>query len=418
MTDADARLTRNPLSIAGAALTTVSAVAFLVYVLLETFELLAGQYSGLFGYLFVPAMFVLGLLLIPLGMWREGRRRKRGVGPWKWPVIDVGRKRTRQVIAAVAVLTIVNLGIVGLASVGVVHYTESNQFCGQVCHTPMTPQFTAHAVSPHAKVDCVSCHVSPGASGLVTAKLNGTRQLYLLAVNKYERPIPEPLGRIPTAVNTCARCHVPGRPGRDLTRAVVSYGDDEKNTESVTSLTMQMTANHWHARADVSVEYIASDEKRETIPYIRVMAPGGEVTEYHNRPAHTFSASADRAVDAAIGSGGASRDLPFARREMVAALKVAYPSHAAADAGIAKHLGDFYRATLAAPGPQIEQAIRTTQQLYRQNVFPDMKVTWGTYVTKLGHVDGPGCFRCHDESHKSRTGKTVRQDCELCHKVQ
>src|SRR5688572_16848261 len=130
MTDAGARLTRNPISIAGAALTTVSAVAFLVYFLLETFELLAGPYSGLFGYLVVPAVFVLGLLLIPLGMWREGRRRKRGVAPWKWPVIDVGRKRTRQVVAAVAVLTLVNLGIVALASVGVVHYTESNQFCG------------------------------------------------------------------------------------------------------------------------------------------------------------------------------------------------------------------------------------------------------------------------------------------------
>src|SRR5262249_54960678 len=153
---------------------------------------------------------------------------------------------TRQVIALVAVLTFVNLGIVTLASVGVVHYTESNKFCGQVCHTPMTPQYTAHAVFPHAKVDCVSCHVGPGAAGMLTAKLNGTRPLWLLATNRSERPIPEPLGRIPTAVNTCARCHVPGRPGGDFTRNIVSYGDDEKGTESVTSLTMHMAANHWH----------------------------------------------------------------------------------------------------------------------------------------------------------------------------
>src|SRR5262249_35262695 len=153
-----------------------------------------------------------------------------------------------------------------------------NKFCGQVCHTPMTPQYTAHAVFPHAKVDCVSCHVGPGAAGMLTAKLNGTRQLLLLATNRFERPIPEPLGRIPTAVNTCARCHVPGRPGGDFTRNIVSYGDDEKGTESVTSLTMHMAANHWHARADVNVEYIASDDRRETIPYMRVTTGRGEVT--------------------------------------------------------------------------------------------------------------------------------------------
>ena len=255
-----------------------------------------------------------------------------------------------------------------------------------------------------------------------------------------ERPIPEPVGRIPTAVNTCAHCHVPGRPGGDLTRTAVTYEDDEKNTESVTTLTMLMQANHWHARSDVNVEYVASDDKRETIPYMRVTVGDGEPIEYfaegvttrpagtlvrmdcldcHNRPAHTFSASVDRAVDAAMAAGGASRDLPFVRREMIAALKAPYASHAAADAGIAKHLGDFYQSGPAAQASQVSQAIATAQRLYRQNVFPDMKVTWGTYVTKLGHTDeSPGCFRCHDDNHKSRDGKPVRQDCELCHKIQ
>jgi hypothetical protein len=432
-------LSRNPISIAGAAITTAGAVAFIVYVLLEAFGWLTGPYSGLFGYLLAPVIFVFGLLLIPFGMWREGRRRRRGKTPWRWPVIDVGRKRTRQVVAAVVVLTIVNLGLVALASVGVVHYTESNQFCGQVCHTPMTPQFTAHAASAHSRVNCVSCHVGPGASGFVTAKMNGTRQLYEAVRGTFSRPIPEPIGRIPTAVDTCANCHTPGRPERDLVRTLASYGDDEKNTESTTTLTMQMRANHWHARADVLVEYIATEDTRETIPWIRVTT-GGRVTEYfadgitaqpsgtvvrmdcldcHNRPAHTFSASPDRVVDGAIAAGGASRDLPFVRREMIAALNADYPSHTASDAGIAKHLGDFYRNVPGAQAAELPRAIATTQRLYRQNVFPEMKVTWGTYLSKLGHTDSPGCFRCHDENHKTRDGKAaVRQDCELCHKIQ
>jgi hypothetical protein len=260
--------------------------------------------------------------------------------------------------------------------------------------------------------------------------MNGTRQMYEAVRGTFSRPIPEPIGRIPTAVNTCANCHTPGRPERDLVRTSVTYNDDEKNTENVTTLTMQMRANHWHARADVIVEYVATDDKHETIPYVRVTA-GGKVTEYlaegvtarpsgtlvrmdcidcHNRPAHTFSPSPDRVVDAAIAAGGASRDLP---------LKTDYASHAASDAGIAQHFADFYRDAPTAPAAEVQRAVATAQRLYRQNVFPDMKVTWGTYLSKLGHIDAPGCFRCHDDGHKTPDGKSaVRQDCELCHKVQ
>src|SRR5262249_44162051 len=150
---------------------------------------------------------------------------------WKWPTIDLGQRGTRRVVAAILVLSLVNLGIVAVASVGVVHYTESNQFCGQVCHTPMTPQFTAHAFSPHAHVQCVSCHVAPGAKGLVSAKLNGTRQLYEFMMGTYNRPIPEPFGRIPGAADTCAHCHTPGRPGGDILKTKLAYADDEQSTE-------------------------------------------------------------------------------------------------------------------------------------------------------------------------------------------
>ena len=48
-------------------------------------------------------------------------------------------------------------------------------------------------------------------------------------------------------------------------------------------------------------------------------------------------------------------------------------------------------------------------------MFPDLKVTWGTYPNNLGHTDYPGCFRCHDEAHLTADKKTISQDCSLCH---
>ena len=175
---AEARLTRNPLSIAGAVITTISALAFLLFVALEAFDLLKSPYAGLLGYVLVPGAFLVGLALIPLGMWREGRRRGRGQAAWSWPAINLGEPHTRRVVAAVGVLTLINLGVVAIASVGVVHYTESNQFCGAVCHTPMTPQFVAQCVDRMKRTDlqCTmsattpdelvqKCHWKVGAGG-------------------------------------------------------------------------------------------------------------------------------------------------------------------------------------------------------------------------------------------------------------
>jgi len=431
-------LSRNPTSLAGAGLTTVSAAAFLVFVALEWFGLIISPYAGLIGYVLIPLFFVIGLMLIPLGMWREGRRRRRGTAPWAWPAIDLNQPRTRAMAAAIALLSITNISLIALAGVGTVHYTESNQFCGQVCHTPMAPEFAAHKVSPHAEVDCVQCHVGPGAGGFITAKKNGTRQLYLVAVGHYSRPIPEPLDRLPGVTGTCANCHTPGAPTRNVIRTIAAFNDDEKSTDNATQMTLLMSANHWHARADVAVEYVAADSARQSIPYVRATDSRGTVTEYfadgvtarpagtvrrmdcldcHNRPAHTFSASAERAVDAAIAAGEINRALPFARRDLVAALSKSYPTESDAARGIEEDLKASWHGVDGSLAPDVDRAVAAARGLYRQNVFPAMNVTWGTYKSNLGHTDAPGCFRCHDDSHKSKAGTAIRQDCELCHSI-
>ena len=182
------------------------------------------------------------------------------------------------------------------------------------------------------------------------------------------------------------------------------------------------------------MEYVASDPKLSTIPYVRVTEAGGTVEYFaegvtsppagelhrmdcldcHSRPAHTMSPSAEAAVNRTIANGTLSRELPFVRREAVAALKMEYASHDAARDAFRKRMTELYGGTK----PELATtAAAALDRLYRTNVFPTMKVTWGTYVSQLGHPEFSGCFRCHDDSHKAASGKMIRQDCEICHKV-
>ena len=64
---------------------------------------------------------------------------------------------------------------------------------------------------------------------------------------------------------------------------------------------------------------------------------------------------------------------------------------------------------------EVEAAVRAVQGIYARNVFPRMNVTWGTYPNNVGHVHAPGCFRCHDDTHRSADGQVIGQDCATCH---
>ena len=135
----------------------------------------------------------------------------------------------------------------------------------------------------------------------------------------------------------------------------------------------------------------------------------------HNRPAHTFEPGAERAADTAIALGQIPRDLPFARREAVTALKADYESKDAARAGIEARLRETYRQQAGAAPEALARTVAGVQAVYARNVFPAMKVTWGTYPNNIGHVAFQGCFRCHDDNHKAKDGTTIKQDCESCH---
>jgi hypothetical protein len=452
----DVRLIRSPISIAGMVLTTISAVVFVIVLLADLFGLHSNPYWGILFFLILPALFVLGLLLIPLGAWVERRRRAAGKPPAsiEWPRIDLNDPVHRRVALVVFCLTMANIVIVSLAAYKGVEYMDSVGFCGKTCHTPMQPELVAHEQGSHAHIACVACHIGPGARGFAKAKLAGTRQLLEVTRGSYPRPIMAAPDDLVASDVTCVKCHEPGRARGEVTRRLAEYADDEKNTPSMMTLHVrvggrdiggQSTGIHWHADPANVVEYVATDEQRQTIPWVKVTSgtggsreyavggaapdqiPGGvrrrmECTDCHNRPSHAIAPTAKRAVDLAIARGEIAVTLPFVRREAVKAIEASYPSQEAALAGISRSLTDFYRdqqgQSPGAGGPDLDRAILAVQNIYRRSVFPEMKVTFGTYPNHIGHTDAPGCFRCHDDEHVTKDGKALGQDCETCHVIE
>jgi hypothetical protein len=451
------RLIRSPLSIAGMVLTTISAVVFLVVFFADLFGMHSNPYIGIVFFLILPGIFVFGLILIPLGAWIERRRRLAGKPPsdLRWPRVDLNDPNQRRMAIATFALTMVNVVIVSLGAYRGVEYMDSVQFCSSACHTVMKPEGTAHQDGPHARVACVQCHVGSGAASFAQAKVSGTRQLIAVALHTYSRPIGAPVRNMRPARDTCEQCHWPEQFHGDKVRRIVEYGDDEKNTASVTTLQVHVgggserlgtaTGIHWHMNLANEIEYIATDDKRQVIPYVRLKDRSGTSREYvvdgvtpallakgerrrmdcidcHNRPAHTMAATAERTVNAAMARAEIPATLPFVHREAVKALKASYPTQDAAAAAVGKSMREFYRGTYqelyTSRSPDVEKAVAATARIYRGNVFPEMNVTFGTYPNNIGHIDSPGCFRCHDDSHKSNDGKKISQDCDTCHTIE
>jgi NapC/NirT cytochrome c family, N-terminal region len=442
-------LVRHPVAILGALIATATAVVFIALVIAIFAGLLENPYAGLVVFVAIPAVFVIGLLLIPIGMRLERRKLARDPSAVAdWPVIDLRVPRVRKTAVLITALTAINALIILLAGYGSLHWMESPTFCGQVCHTPMQPQFTAWQTGPHGRVACVKCHIGEGPGAFVHAKLSGVRQLMHVATGSYPRPIPPGAEMLPGAqAQTCVGCHQPGHIRGDQIRVVREYAGDEANTETVTVLQMHLDrsspsgrAIHWHADPNVRIEYVATDETNQTIPYVKVTDARGQVKEYvtadateqvirngtrrtmdcidcHNTIGHPISPTPEQAVDRAIAAGLVNRQLPNVRSEGVKLVKAAYPSQDEGASAIEQGLRSFYQSRGGSVDQQaVVQTALALQNLYRRNVFPTMKVTWGSYPTNRGHITSTGCFRCHDDSHNARDTSTISADCEYCHK--
>ncbi|MDH3588078.1 MAG: NapC/NirT family cytochrome c [Gammaproteobacteria bacterium] len=444
-------ITRNYISLFGTALAGATGVLILTFLLLDLLGFHGGPYLGILTFLILPALFVLGLLLIPLGVFLANRRQRRtGDSDSKssrlLPVIDFNVDRTRNVALMVAMATLVNIVILAAATYKGVHVMESTAFCGTACHSVMQPEFTAFQRSPHARVDCVDCHIGPGADWFVKSKISGTWQLVAVAFDLYPRPVPTPIHNLRPARETCEQCHWPEKFVGDKLHVSTHFKEDETNTETKTALLLKVggiqgresRGIHWHVDPQNQIRYL-SDASRETIYDVELSLPDGSKKVYrngdapedavwrnmdcvdcHNRPTHIYRQPEDE-VDLALDEGRIDRNLPFIKREALEELLIEYDSHEAARSGIASAIDAFYGTEYpevhSSQATAIEAAIGQLGDIYVSNVFPAMNVYWDTYPNHIGHEASAGCFRCHDRRHRTEDRERISKDCETCHTV-
>jgi len=438
-------LTQHWLSLLGVGLVGTALISWLFVLPQQIRGHVDNPYLGIVVFLALPAIFFAGLLLIPVGAYLSRRQIREGLDG---PAFD--RKAALQRIAWIfGVTTLANILIGTQVTYRAVKHMETAQFCGATCHT-MNPELAAFQNSPHSRLECVDCHVAPGAGGWVESKTSGIRQLVETVRKTVPKPIPSAMAsnRLVPAKETCENCHWPGKFGGVRVRVFSKYADDEANTRSETVLLMlvggsRLSGIHGaHLGPGVHIRYAAADPERQTIPWIEYRnTTTGDVRAFatsdtspdsakalpqfdmqcvdcHNRPTHTFELP-ERAIDKALAFGDIPVTLPYVKKKSVELLKVNYATSAEAAARLPTAFVDFYQQNYpdlyVHRSEDIKQASRTVLGIYGRNVFPDLKVLWGTYPNNLGHMDFPGCFRCHDGSHTAGDGKTIAQDCNSCH---
>ena len=256
-----ATLTANAISLTGTAVAGSALVLIVTFFLLHAFGFEGGPYLGILTFLILPAIMVLGLAMIPGGIWLKRRgdqkARARGEEPSGLPVINLNDSRTRGVLVTSLLLSIATITVLAGASYKGVEVLDSNEFCGLACHTVMQPEYTAYQRSPHAQVDCADCHIGPGAEWFVKSKLSGAWQLVAVTLDLYPKPIPTPVHSLRPARETCEQCHWTEKFHGDRLKIINHYDEDEANTKLTSAI-------HWHVDPVNRIRYL-SDESRETI---------------------------------------------------------------------------------------------------------------------------------------------------------
>ena len=441
------KLVRNWISLAGAIVAGSSFFAFLLLFALDMFAVRGNPYMGILAYLVAPCFLMLGLVLVLLGYWLHLRQERLATddAPPVALTIDLSRSRDRKILGFFVGGGLVFLFLTAVGSYQTYEYTESVHFCGKACHLPMDPEFVTSLHSPHARVDCVACHVGSGAAAYLKTKISGMRQLYHVTMGDFERPIRLDSTKLRPARETCEQCHWPQKFTGGFELTARHYLSDEKNTPFSVRLLLNVGGGdplrgpvggiHWHMNLANKIEYIATDDQQRNIPWVRHTDAKGVVTEYknaefkgdlskytkhtmdcidcHNRPSHNFL-SPNEAVDISLASGRIDDTIPWVKSKVVAALAAPYATREEALKKIDASLRAAYP-----DNPKVAAVIAEAQAIYKDNFFPEMKADWRAYPDHLSHKNWEGCFRCHDGKHTSADGvnSIKANDCKSCHLI-
>ncbi len=440
----------------GAAIAAVSFGLILFLILLETMTGSPKPYMGVIAFVILPAIMIIGIAIAVVGIIREHRLERAGKPHGlHLPQIDLNKPSHRRAFMLFGGGTILLLLFSAFGSFKAYEHTDSDQFCGQTCHTVMEPEFTAYQYSPHARVGCVKCHIGPGADWFVRSKISGSYQLYAVTFNKFPRPIPTPIENLRPAQETCEQCHWPKHFYSEKQHVNTYFVSDEQNTKWTLNLLMKIGGGnieagptsgiHWHMNIEHEVTYAALDAQRQVIPWVRSRTPDGKETIYrnkeievneeslktasnrrmdcidcHNRPTHIFHPGA-RSVNHVMSLGWIDPKLPNVKSTAVGALENSYSTKQAAQDSIKLVIEEYYKTNYPeiaqSKKASIERTVAEVQKIYSRSYFPEMQVNWKKYPDNLGHMYYPGCFRCHDGKHVSESGKVLSRDCNTCHTI-
>lgn len=447
----------NPITLSGALVSLLSFVIILFLIIVEFFSENPNPYLGIITFIVLPTFLLGGILLVILGALKENRRllslgqRKRSL-----PVIDLNNPKHQVATLIFSVGSLLLLISSSFGTFKAYEYTDSDQFCGEVCHKVMEPEYTAYKDSPHSRVGCVKCHIGPGADWFVRSKLSGSYQVYSTIFNKYSKPISTPVENLRPAQETCEQCHWPKHFYSVKQKKYDFFTSDEKNSEYQISMLIKVgggspeTGNndgiHWHMYLANEITYFPADKSRQIIPWVkaRSLITGEEVIyidtsfkfsknhktphkeeirkldciDCHNRPSHIFK-QPNQTINFYLSSGKIDKTLPYIKSIGVQALENYVKSRQTAFENIKNYVSKYYTEHFPriakTKKESIEQTINELYKIYMRNYFPEMKANWKNYPNNIGHLYSPGCFRCHDGKHLSSTGKVISNDCNICH---
>jgi hypothetical protein len=450
------RIVYNPVTLIGAGISTVSFGLIVFLFILDLFSGESRPYLGIITFIILPVILMVGLILIAYGIIRERKRIKKGlIRSGKFLIIDLNDVKQRRMVTTFTLGTLLLLIFSAFGSYKAFEYSESDQFCGTICHEVMNPEYSAYLSSPHSRVGCVGCHIGSGANWFVKSKISGAYQVYSVLLNKYSKPIPTPVKELRPAEGTCEQCHSPEHFFSEVKFKSNYYLYDEANTKSSISMLLKIGGGntelgraegiHWHMNIANKIEYIHTDELRDTIPWVKLIKDNGEEIIYkstkasfdensypkenlrtmdcidcHNRPSHIFN-PADKSVNLSMYLQRIDESLPYIKSVSVEALEKHYTTKESGMNKIKIFIDEFYKYNYPqiyrSKKSSIEKSIEETQKIYARNYFPKMNVSWRAFPNHISHLYDTGCFRCHDNKHVSEDGLVIRKDCNLCHTI-
>ncbi|MBD3169196.1 MAG: hypothetical protein GF307_06910 [candidate division Zixibacteria bacterium] len=440
----------------GVILTSSSFITFIALEIARLSGMLTNAYVGLITYMLFPTIFVIGLILIPIGWFKY----QKGTGKSSRELLnerfnpDESRAEIlgSKVFRIVILLTLVNVIFMIAASAQTMHFMDSARFCGTACHSVMNPEWATYQESPHARVACVECHVGEGVDALINSKLNGLYQVLSVTFNLYEKPIPTPVHQLRPARETCEKCHWPQKFYGQKIKTITHYQHDENSTPRYTTLSLKIDTGppgkrkgiHWHIASENEVRYASLEDRREEIIWVELKQVDGSYRRFtnpeyesievqpneirimdcvdcHNRATHIYEDPVG-AVNDRISSGLISEKLPYIAREAYDALTVSVADTQMALDGIGYNLRNFYeenyRLLSKREEKKIDSTIMVLRDAYRRNIHPEMNITWGSYRSHIGHKGSNfGCFRCHNSRLADRYGNHISNDCTVCHSI-